>query len=51
MPSAPPFSCPGHSSVEEAKHQADYEYGSALDAWMVVPEEIIDAREFAIRVI
>jgi hypothetical protein len=39
-----------HASIDEAKHQADFEFGAALGAWMPIPEEVTDAREFAIGV-
>jgi len=32
-----------HRSVEEAKDQANYEYGSALGGWLEIPDEAPDA--------
>ena len=39
-----------HASVDEARAQAEYEYGeSLLLPWLDVPEEIPDAHQFAVR--
>lgn len=38
-----------HLSVEEAKHQARFEYGDALSTWRVMPDDVADAREFAVQ--
>ena len=40
-----------HPSVEEAKEQAEYEYGATLDEWRDVPTTQADARAFAVRLI
>jgi hypothetical protein len=39
-----------HAGIDEAKHQADFEFGAPLSAWMPIPEEVTDARDFAISV-
>jgi hypothetical protein len=36
-----------HSSVEDAKHQASYEYGKLLSDWQEVPQDIEDPVVFA----
>lgn len=36
------------ATLEDAKHQAEFEYGSALGPWFRVPSEISDARRYAI---
>ena len=38
-----------HESLEDAKHQAEYEYGSSLGNWVEVPEDVKDANEYAIQ--
>lgn len=38
-----------HPDVQEAKHQAEYEYGNAIGHWIAVPGSVNDAREFAVR--
>jgi hypothetical protein len=38
-----------HSSVGEAEHQAEIEYGEALFPWMDVPPDVTDAHAFAIQ--
>src|SRR5690606_28078669 len=37
-----------HQSVDDAKYQADFEYGKALGEWREIPPEVSDAPEFAI---
>jgi hypothetical protein len=37
-----------HQSIEDARYQADYEYGDALGEWQDIPHEASDAREFAV---
>jgi hypothetical protein len=37
-----------HMSVEDAKHQAEIEYGDGLGKWTEVPEEVDDVLEFAL---
>jgi hypothetical protein len=37
-----------HSSVEEAEHQAQVEYGDALFPWIEVPVDVTDVHAFAI---
>jgi hypothetical protein len=37
-----------HQSVEDAQHQAKYEYGDAVGAWNEIPADVPDAREFAV---
>src|SRR5688572_2036314 len=36
-----------HESIEDAKHQADYEFGTAVGEWIPVPEEESDCFAFA----
>ena len=36
-----------HANVEDAKHQAEYEYGEALSEWVAVPEGVADVLGFA----
>jgi hypothetical protein len=38
-----------HQSVEDAKLQAQFEYGNALGKWFPVPASESDVREYAIR--
>ena len=40
-----------HQSIDDAKHQAEYEFGEALGKWRVVPDDVADAREFAIEAV
>jgi hypothetical protein len=40
-----------HQSIEDAKHQAEYEYGGLLGEWRPVPDTIADARAFAVEAI
>jgi len=37
-----------HQTVDDAKHQAEYEYGDALGAWIEVPIEASDAVDYAL---
>ena len=37
-----------HANVDDAKHQAAYEYGNALSEWVEVPEGVTDVVAFAI---
>lgn len=38
-----------HANVDDAKHQAEYEYGEAVGNWREVPRHVEDAVEFALR--
>jgi hypothetical protein len=38
-----------HQTVEDAKHQAEFEYREALGPWLPVPEAEADAHEYAIE--
>ncbi len=40
-----------HQSVDDAKHQADYEYGDAVGDWNEVPDDVPNAREFAVAAV
>jgi hypothetical protein len=40
-----------HQSINDAKHQAEYEYGDVLGEWKVVPDDVLDARDFAVKAI
>lgn len=40
-----------HQSIDDAKHQADFEYGEALGEWREVPPEVPDAQEFALAAV
>ena len=40
-----------HQSIEDAKHQAEHEYGKGLGEWRAVPDDVADARGFAIETI
>ena len=40
-----------HQSVDDAKHQAKYEYGDVLGEWQAIPVDVIDAREYAVKVV
>lgn len=40
-----------HQSINDAKHQAEYEYGQVLGDWQPIPESAVDARDFAIKTI
>lgn len=37
-----------HQTLEEATHQAEFEYGEALGSWLVVPAIELDGHEYAI---
>jgi hypothetical protein len=37
-----------HQTLEEAKNQAEFEYGRALGPWLLVPEAEADGHEYAI---
>ena len=37
-----------HQTLEEAKHQAEFEYGEAFGPWLLVPEIESDGHEYAI---
>ena len=39
-----------HETVAAAKHQAEFEYGAALGAWVAVPDQIENAHDYAIRI-
>lgn len=38
-----------HQSVDDAKYQAEYEYGEVLGEWQAIPEAVADARDFAVE--
>jgi hypothetical protein len=38
-----------HASFEEARDQAQYEYGTALGPWLPVPPDVTDAHAFAVK--
>ena len=40
-----------HRSVEDAKHQASYEYLETIGEWQQVPHDVGDAREFAVAAV
>jgi hypothetical protein len=40
-----------HSSLEEAREQAGYEFGESMSAWQLIPEEIEDALSYALRLL
>jgi hypothetical protein len=37
-----------HMTVDDARHQADYEYGGLLQEWQDVPEQVEDAAFFGL---
>jgi hypothetical protein len=37
-----------HPSIEDAKHQAEFEFGDALGKWNEVPQEVVDVLAFAL---
>ncbi|MGH2378138.1 MAG: hypothetical protein ACRDGT_06635 [Candidatus Limnocylindria bacterium] len=37
-----------HRTLEDAKHQASYEYGEHVSPWTAVPEEIEDVVDFGL---
>lgn len=38
-----------HMTLEDAKHQAAYEFGDRLGSWSEVPEEVADPLSFALQ--
>ena len=38
-----------HQSIDDAKHQAEYEYGEVLGEWRAIPEDVTDSRGFAVE--
>lgn len=40
-----------HQSIDDAKHQAEFEYGEVLGEWRAIPDDVIDAREFAVEAV
>ncbi len=40
-----------HEAIDQAKEQADLEYGSALGEWMEVPDAVENALDYAIRIV
>ncbi len=40
-----------HQSIDDARHQAEYEYGEVLGEWRAIPNNVTDAREFAVQTI
>lgn len=38
-----------HASVEDAKHQADFEFDGLITPWVNVPAEITNVVEYALR--
>jgi hypothetical protein len=39
-----------HQSIEDAQHQAAYEYGELLSEWRTVPQEVVNIQQYAISV-
>ena len=37
-----------HASVEDARGQAEHEYGAAMGPWLQVPEDAADAHAYAV---
>jgi hypothetical protein len=40
-----------HQSVDDARHQAVYEYGDAIGEWQSIPPEVSDPQEFAVAAV
>ncbi len=40
-----------HMSVDDAKHQAEFEYGDVLGVWKIIPAEVTDPVEYALTYI
>ena len=40
-----------HQSIDDARHQAKYEYGNALEEWQHVPDDVSDPQEFALAAV
>ena len=40
-----------HQSTDDARHQAEYEYGDALGEWRPVPSDASDPQEFAVAAV
>jgi hypothetical protein len=40
-----------HQSVDDAKHQANYEYGDTLGEWRAIPDDVSDPRDFAVQAV
>ena len=40
-----------HQSIDDARHQAEYEYGDALGTWQHVPDDASDPQEFAVAAV
>ena len=38
-----------HQSIDDAKHQAHFEYGEVLGEWYDIAGDEADARDFAVR--
>jgi hypothetical protein len=36
-----------HRNIDDAKHQADYEFGALLGEWQAIPDNVTDAYRFA----
>jgi len=36
-----------HQTLDDAKHQASYEFGGGLEPWVAIPADISDLRAFA----
>jgi hypothetical protein len=37
-----------HETEEDARHQAEYEFGAALGTWTEIPDDVEDAEAFAV---
>ena len=40
-----------HQNMDDARHQAEYEYGDAVGEWRSIPPEVSDPQEFAIAAV
>jgi hypothetical protein len=38
-----------HETLEEAKGQADFEYGDSIDEWIEIPEDVNDPLEYCLQ--
>ena len=38
-----------HTTVDEAKAQASYEYGGVISPWRIVPPDIVDVTAFGLK--
>ena len=37
-----------HQSIEDARHQAEYEYGDVAGSWQPIPQTIVDPQDYAL---